>query len=135
MKKRKFSFCIKKKINKMRSMNENFRMKANLSKTMIEEFLSLLQKQVKIFIFFAWIRLLIDFKVFVDFSKFSNNFETNKKMLINDSMERKNETFIDLCLQAKDSFCLKFLWNWLNKIWNYDIYENSNCFSRDLTSY
>ena len=46
---------------------------------MIQKFLSLLQKKSRFLFFSRKIRSLTDFKIFVDFSEFSNNFETNEK--------------------------------------------------------
>ena len=57
---------------------------------MIKIFLLLLQKK-SIFLFFSHkIRSLIDFKIFVDFSKFSNNFETNEKNVYERQHVKKN---------------------------------------------
>ena len=79
MKKQKISFCKQKKLTKCDRWIENFRMKTNFSKTMIEELLLLLQKKSKFPFFSHEIRSLTNFKIFVDFSEFSKNFETNKK--------------------------------------------------------
>ena len=61
-------------------------MKVNLSKTKIEKRQLSLEKKSKISSISNEIRSLINIKAFDDFSKFANNFETNKKMLVSDNM-------------------------------------------------